>query len=159
MMVEFLTLDKADDDFNSMFKKNNAVELLPSETEAIYRCVLSERRSYECQQSFSNIETVNDLKKAVVLFAHRLESRIAEVGFVAVVSTDTSDPDNFDMYEGDVIEWHPSVLIDRRIGGDIELDHEKKAWEVRDGLADGKPGHYDVNNVWHDDPGNKKVIS
>lgn len=157
--MPILTLDDmSDEERESMFKKSNAVEMLPSEEEAIYRCILAERESYECRSSFSSVETMNDLEKAVLSFAHRLRNRIAEVGFVAIVSTDLMDEDNYDMYEGDIIEWHPKVLVDRRIIGSNDIDHDKKAYEVKHGLADGKVGRYDINSIWHDDPDARKLL-
>ena len=158
-MAGLITLDDMSDDERSMlFQKNNAVDLLPSEEEAIYKCILAERESYECKSSFHSAQTMNELMTAVRGFAHRLQNRIAEVGFRAIVSMDLSDPDNYDMYEGDVIEWHPSVLIDSRISGSNDIDHDKKAYEVKHGLADGKVGRYDINNVWHDDPDARKLL-
>lgn len=134
------------------------VDMLPSEVNAIYQCIVDERKSFECIQSFKSVETVDGFKEAVKRFAYRLENRIAEVGFKAVVSTDMLDPDNFDIYDDSTIEWHPSVLIDSRLSGSNAIDHDKKAWEVREGLADGKASHMDVHGQWHEGSGNKKSV-
>lgn len=140
--------------------KNEELNLLPSEENDIYRCIVDEKNSFECHQSFKSVENLNDFKKAVFGFSDRLTKRIAEKGFVAIVSVDYTDPENLDIYEDDSIEWHPTVdIVDRtdksKTGGH---DLDKKMWEARHGFADGKPGRFIGGNIWTDEPDAKKTF-
>lgn len=162
-------LSKVGDSGNSVFKdikgmvRNTGVDMTPSEENAIYESIVEERYSQETQRVFHSIETGDDLERAVKDFARHLVSRISNVGFVAAVSTDLYDTDNFDMSgtEGHwSIVWHPKVEILKRVDGKTEsdLDEEQIAYEVRHGEADGKTGHFDKQGRWSDDPDTSKMI-
>lgn len=151
-----------DKDINGMVHAKD-LDLLPSEENAIYQAVVDERYGQESVNAFHAIETTDDLKRAVQGFARRLVARIADVGFKAVVSADLMDTDNFDMYGDEdhpTIEWHPRVDITGRIddNGKSE-DHDRRAYEIRTGQADGKVGRITENGEWSEDPYSKKVIS
>lgn len=133
------------------------LELLPSEDYAIRNAINEERTSYSTEQEFHNVESRDDLIKAIRGFAVRVQNRIAEVGFEAIVSCDLNDPENFDFY-GDALDWHPTVNIIRRISKTSGFDYERKAHEVRHGLADGKIGRMKANGEWTDDPDRVHVI-
>lgn len=137
-------------------------ELLPSEDNAIQQAILDERNSAETVNDFHFAEDIDAYTNAVRRFAHRLESRLADTGFKAVVSVDMMDPDNFDM-EGDdynpTIIWHPKIDIIGRTDDDGKSeDHERRVHEVRNGLADGRVGHMNERGEWSDDPFARKVI-
>lgn len=148
-------------DQNQPRPTHDGVDVLPSEEEAIYRCILDERGSLQCHEEFSAVDDVDSLMKAVRGFASRLIQRISEVGFVAVVSTDLTDPDNFDMFDGmgdTRIEWHPKVDIVARTSKVAEIDEEKRGYEIRHGLADGRVGRLRNGNEWDDEPDAKKIL-
>ena len=137
-------------------------ELLPSEDNAIQQAILDERKSIDTHRDFHFAEDIDDYADAVRRFAHRLESRLAEIGFKAVVSVDMMDTDNFDM-EGDdynpTIIWHPRVdIIDRIDDSGKSGDIERRVHEVRNGLADGKVGHMNEHGEWSSDPFARKII-
>lgn len=138
-------------------QKNRNFQLLPSEEERIYQCINSERESFQTQQAFRSVESRKDLISAVRGFANRLEQRIAEIGFKAVVSTDLKNPDNFD-FIGDALQWHPRVEIMSRIDGDYNIDYDKAGYEVRHGLSDGRVGRIDEHGNWNDDPDRVHLI-
>lgn len=138
------------------------LDMLPSEEESVYKCIADERASFQCNEEFSSVDDVESLKRAVIGFASRLTSRISEVGFVAVVSTDLMNPDNFDLYDGmgeTRIEWHPSVTIVDRVSGKTSIDEDKRGYEVRHGLADGKVGRLKGGREWDDDPDRVHTIA
>lgn len=139
------------------------VDALPSEQEAIYRCILDERDSMQCHNEFSSVDDVASLQTAVRGFANRLTQRISEVGFVAVVSTDLMNPENFDLYEGmgeTKVEWHPTVnIVARTSGKEPEADEEKRGYEIRHGLADGRVGRLKGGREWDDDPEGRVQIA
>lgn len=143
--------------FGDGSSKNRNFQLLPSEEERIYQCINAERDSFQTQQSFRSVESRRDLIRAIQGFAVRLEQRIAEIGFRAVVSIDPMDPDNFD-FIGDALQWHPKVEIISRIDGDYSFDYDRAGYEVRHGLADGRVGRMDEHGNWDDDPDRVHVI-
>lgn len=165
--VDFSKISSSDNsipkDIDGMVR-NSSVDMTPSEENAIYKAIVDERYSDETQRVFHSIETGDDLESAVKDFARHLVYRIANVGFVAAVSTDLYDTDNFDMSgtEGSwSIIWHPKVEILKRTDGktEVDLDEEQIAYEVRHGEADGKTGHFDKQGKWSDDPDSSKIIS
>ncbi len=148
-------------DDGSNVSKNNGVDVLPSEEEAINQCIVDEKNSLQCHEEFSSVDDVDSLMRAVRGFASRLRQRISEVGFVAVVSTDLTDPENFDMYDGlgdTRIEWHPRVDIVARTSGQSDIDEEKRGYEVRHGLADGRVGRLRGGREWDDDPDSRLIL-
>lgn len=154
--------DSVSKDIKDMVR-NTGVDMTPSEENSIYQAIVDERYSQETQRVFHSIDDGRDLENAVKDFSRRLVSRIFSTGFVALVSTDLYDTDNFDMFGNDdhwSIIWHPRVDIVKRVDGknESELDEEQIAYEVRHGQADGKTGHFDSQGNWTDDPDSSKMI-
>ena len=135
------------------------IDLLPSEEEKIYQCIVDEKNSFQCRQQFQAVITVDDFSRAVRAFSTRLMHRISDIGFIALVSADVNDEDNLDIYDDDSVEWHPKVFILSRIhDNDKHTDIERRQFEVRHGQADGKVGRLLDGKIWTDDPDSKKMF-
>lgn len=139
-----------------------AVDVLPSEKNAINAAVAYESASQETVRAFHDAESWNDLTDAVRAFSGRLTDRVASLGFVVNVSTDMFDPDNFDMYgnpDAPSIVWHPKVDVVARMDNKKDLDEDKRAYEIRTGQADGKVGRVKTDGTWDEEPFSSKMIS
>ena len=113
----------------------NNITMLPSERNAIRIAILKEIQSDSTKRNFDSVHTIKDLQDAANHLATEIENRIADIGFIAKVSRDILSADNFDMYDGDRIEWHPQVTIVSRIV-DKETDFDRMQYEVKAGIAD-----------------------
>lgn len=143
--------------------RNKMFDILPSEKNKIKDCIVAERSSMECKTQFSQAYDSDSLLEAVYSFARRLRSRIYDAGFVADVSTDIKDEDNYDIFEDQSGEstfiWHPKVTVLNRVDDKKDsYDVEKASYEVKHGVADGRVGRLKGGNVWDDDPDRKKVF-
>jgi hypothetical protein len=143
---------------DGVFKSDQEINIIPSEKILIKQAIMAESDSNETRNAFHFKETVKDLQDAVDGFAMRLMNRIAEIGFSSFVSNDMKNPDNWDMYEDGSMIWRPEVRIKDRLKGSSEIDHDKKAYEVRHGFEDGRIGRMIGGNTWTQDPDSKLFL-
>ena len=68
---------------------------------------------------------------ALADFAKRLMDKLYAAGFVAVVSTDITDPRNYELVGDDELVFIPTIDILHRVDGDLPVDFDRMQFEVK----------------------------
>lgn len=116
-----------------------SLNLYPTEQREVQKIVSEEMKSLR-----ENHHRINAHRE----FESRVSHRLQKMGLIAIVSTDPTDPFNYDLIGDDeTLVYIPRVDVLSRVGGDVETDfdrmqHETKKEAGYEVLSDGSKREY-----------------